>query len=167
MLSPMASRLHSVYVWWTTHSGWVNFIYFVIAVWISLFTARAREFVIAPFRYSAARMNLKARRDLQNQLVTIKSIHNDTYKLAMYVAYGAVDAVVWSGIMTVCFYFFLIVVAMVMHDKFTLSIGPYSMFFGGIIGRATVMRQTLGYLYNYDESVKMLEAATAEPLPKP
>jgi len=159
----MSQFFHSVAVWWTTHQGWVGFIYFVIAIWVSLFTARAREFVIAPFRYSAQRMNERERRQLAGQLATLKSIRNNTYNLVVYIAYGTVDAIFWSGVVSLLMNAFTIILGLMLHNREAFSVSAYSAFFGGIIARAWMMRQTLGYLYNYDEAVKMLDAATATP----
>jgi hypothetical protein len=159
----MHSLPHTVHEWWVAHPGWVNFIYFMIAIWISLFTAKAREFVIMPFRATTAWMQLGARREAKNNLMAIKFIHNDPYRLVLHMAYGLVDAIVWSGAITLLYSLATIVIGLTMHDKTLFSMTPYSIFFGGIIGRAMVMRQTLGYLYNYDESVKMLETATVPP----
>jgi hypothetical protein len=152
---------HHVTEWWTTHSGWVTFIYFVVALWASLYSDRARRVVVAPIRIPASWMARYMDRDLDNQIEVLKYMHTDTYHLVHYLVFYLLHAlfyVVWWTLgMSV-------VVVLIFYRSHPLQLGftPLGFLFGGFIARLLRLQTTLEYLFDYDGSMSRLEAMRAK-----
>jgi hypothetical protein len=158
MLSPMSSLLHSMHDWWITHPGWTNFIYFVIALLVSLYTDTARWILRLPVHFPALRIARFMEKDLDNQIVVLRYMHTDTFHLVHYLAFYSLHslfmilrwAIIGSILNAVLFY----------HGHFA-QIGVTSfvvMMFGGLVARMMRLQLTLGYLFDYDKSIADLEA---------
>jgi hypothetical protein len=161
MLLAMISLTHSVAHWWATHPGWVTFIYFLIALWVSLYTDRARSIIFAPIRIPASRLARYMEKDLDNQIEVLTYMHTDTFRLVHYLAFYLLHALFLAIQSTI---FFSVVFVVTVYRDRPSQILPISLglLFGGFAARLMRLQTTLGYLFNYDKSIAELEALRAK-----
>jgi hypothetical protein len=149
--------------WWTTHTGWVTFIYFLIAIWISLYSDRARTIIFAPIRIPAFRIARYMEKDLDNQLEVLRYMHTDTFHLVHYLAFYLLHALFYAVRWTIIICIFFVVVIYRGHPT-QIGLLPITIgcLFGGFTARLMRLQLTLGYLFNYDKSIAELEALRAK-----
>ena len=80
--------------WWTANPGWVNFIYFNLAVFVSLYADRLRRLVILPVLLPLKGMLHVMERDLDRQLEIMRFVEDSPFKLIVYLAYYCVDSLI-------------------------------------------------------------------------
>lgn len=168
----MSTYFHLVARWWTAHPSGQAFIYFLIALFVAVNTDSAKKLLLFPLTYPAKKIIRRSQRDLEITLRILNRIHDNSYYLCLYVAFESVDGIVWSASLAVILTLVTAILAVMVHGHSMLPIpSVYSLFVGGLVGKAVRIRQTLRYLYNYEASVAMLTenltAITNDPNDRP
>ena len=148
----MTPLLHSVASWWTGHPGWVNFIYFALCVFVAIYTDATRRVLTAPVWLPIKRMAIWMERDLDNRIAVLNYMHTDTYHLVHYVAYYICHALMMA---LRCAIGLAIFTAIVERHGDSRHFLPYIgwMFVTLVTVRLYKLYETLGYLFNYEESI--------------
>ncbi|MES2392957.1 MAG: hypothetical protein V4555_15025 [Acidobacteriota bacterium] len=152
----MTPLLHSVAIWWTTHSNWVNFIYFALAILVALYTERAKRIVTAPLWFPLKRFVFWAKRDLDNQIDVLKYMHTDAFHLVHYLAFYLIHAV------KMAFGRSLVLALLMMltdfkHDPRAIAAIFMTLFVSIFVARLYRLHFTLNLLFDYDKSMAWLE----------
>lgn len=139
------------------HPGWVSFIYFLAALWVSMYTDRARQVILTPIRIPIFGLVRYMDRDLENQIKVLKYMHTDAFHLVHYLAFYILHSIFfvlrWAIILSVA------IVIFGHHGQWAqFSISFYGMTLGGLVGRLMRLQLTLSYLFDYNKSIAKLEA---------
>jgi hypothetical protein len=149
------SMLHMLVEWFKNHPLLYPFILFLLAAFISVYTSDIKQFL-----HNWPRTKERARRarehDLTERLVLLKTLHNDSYQLVIYLtsrlihlAFSYLNAVI-----------LLIVVAIVSRTHIDAAMVE-GVVTGLVMGECYWVRGVLKELSNYDETVATFQERLA------
>lgn len=117
--------------------------------------------MVAPVRYPVKGILRIMERAMRGDLRTIQYVHDNTYRLVLWIWYyllHSVSLVVRTIVILIGFLFFLDL--FLGHHPTSPSLTAlFSLFAGGMLGRLAKLKHTLSYLFNYENSVAFLEQA--------
>jgi hypothetical protein len=137
----------------------LNFVASIALVNIDHKSIFCRGIIEAPIRYPRLKMSRRIHRQIKGDLATIQYLH----EIPIDWFYGLVNTY-WSVAsrlrVAVTFLLGLITLVLVFNRHITFPLLPaaFSVFVGVLIGSCVTLKRILGYLLNYEDSVKTLES---------
>jgi hypothetical protein len=155
----MANLFHAVHAWWTVHPGWVNLIYFLLAVMVSLFADRVRRLLSLPVLYSAKSMRSLMERDTKRNLEVMHAVGDSTFKLVLYIACYSLDSFVWIFWQSMTIWIVLNFLIF-RHDPHRAPLSP--LVFGLTLAQALKLKYLLEGLFNPEQTIQRLEESLSK-----
>lgn len=152
----MTSLFHAVAAWWMNHPGWQGFIYFVAAVWVALFTDRARRLAVLPLIFPVKGLLWLMQRQMKRQLEIMQHVQKDTFKLAVYVGFYCADSFVYAVWSTALFLLLANILAGFQSSRAHIP-SFYSLILAPLFVRAWHLKSFLAGYFDYDKTVSWLE----------
>ena len=153
------------------HPGWVNFIYFLAAVLVSLWADPIRRLVAGPIRrllslpifYSLLGMLFLMRRGMKNRLDITRLVEGSAFKLVAYIGFYCADSLVWALGTAALMWSGLYLMDLHRHIQ-----TPRDPFYVGVLGYLIIRTIKLGRFLGgllHPEGTKWIEEALSKDLP--